>query len=46
MVERNVEDQTLYHGDNLDFRRGMNSGTVNLIATDRRNQFTNGENVV
>ena len=34
MVERNFENRTLYHGDNLDFLRGMNSGTVNLIATD------------
>ena len=34
MVERNFENRTLYHGDNLDFLRGMNSGTVHLIATD------------
>ena len=34
MAERNFENRTLYHGDNLDFLRGMNSGTVNLIATD------------
>ena len=34
MPERNFENRTLYHGDNLDFLRGMNSGTVNLIATD------------
>ncbi len=32
--ERNFANRTLYHGDNLDFLRGMNSGTVNLIATD------------
>ena len=32
--ERNFSNRTLYHGDNLDFLRGMNSGTVNLIATD------------
>ena len=34
MPERNFENRTLYHGDNLDFLRGMNSETVNLIATD------------
>ena len=34
MPNRNFENRTLYHGDNLDFLRGMNSGTVNLIATD------------
>ena len=34
MPEPNFENRTLYHGDNLDFLRGMNSGTVNLIATD------------
>ena len=34
MPERNFENRTLYHGDNLDFLKGMNSGTVNLIATD------------
>ena len=28
-----MADRTLYHGDNLAFLRGMNSGTVNLIAT-------------
>lgn len=33
-AERNFANRTLYHGDNLDFLRGMNSGTVNLIATD------------
>ena len=33
-VERNFEARTLFHGDNLPFLRGMNSGTVNLIATD------------
>ncbi|MYC31082.1 MAG: site-specific DNA-methyltransferase [Chloroflexi bacterium] len=31
---RNFDNRTLYHGDNLEFLRGMNSGTVNLIATD------------
>ena len=34
MAERNFANRTLYHGDNLPFLRGMNSGTVNLIATD------------
>ena len=34
MAERNFENRTLYHGDNLAFLRGMNTGTVNLIATD------------
>ena len=30
----NFVNRTLFHGDNLDFLRGMNTGTVNLIATD------------
>ena len=34
MAEINFENRTLYHGDNLDFLRGMNSETVHLIATD------------
>ena len=34
MPERNFENRTLYHGDNLEFLKGINSGTVNLIATD------------
>lgn len=34
MAERNFENRTLYRGDNLPFLRGMNSETVNLIATD------------
>ncbi|MYD48694.1 MAG: hypothetical protein F4W95_09450 [Chloroflexi bacterium] len=34
VAERNFENRTLYHGDNLPFLRGMNSGTVDLIATD------------
>ena len=34
MAERNFENRTLYHGDNLEFLRGMNSETVRLIATD------------
>ncbi len=34
MAERNFANRTLFHGDNLGFLRGMNSGTVQLIATD------------
>ena len=34
MAEINVANRTLFHGDNLDFLRGINSGTVHLIATD------------
>ncbi len=34
MADPNFYNRTLYHGDNLDFLRGMNSGTVHLIATD------------
>ena len=34
MAELNVANRTLFHGDNLDFLRGMNSGSVNLIATE------------
>lgn len=34
MIEPNFKNRTLYHGDNLDFLRGMNSETVQLIATD------------
>ena len=30
----NFGNRTLFHGDNLDFLRGMNSETVDLIATD------------
>ena len=30
----NFVNRTLYHGDNLDFLRGLNSETVHLIATD------------
>ena len=30
----NFKNRTLYRGDNLEFLRGMNSGTVHLIATD------------
>ena len=34
MAELNFKNRTLFHGDNLDFLRGMNSETVHLIATD------------
>ena len=34
MAEPNFKNRTLYHGDNLEYPRGMNSGTVHLIATD------------
>lgn len=34
MAEQNFANRTLYHGDNPDFLRGMNSETVDLIATD------------
>ncbi|MDI1494926.1 MAG: DNA methylase [Cenarchaeum symbiont of Oopsacas minuta] len=34
MVEPNWNNRTLFHGDNLDFLRAMNSNTVDLIATD------------
>ena len=34
MAEVNFQNRTLYHGDNLEFLRRMNSGTVHLIATD------------
>ncbi|MCY4418418.1 MAG: site-specific DNA-methyltransferase [Cytophagales bacterium] len=30
----NWENRTLFHGDNLNFMRGMNSETIDLIATD------------
>ena len=30
----NWKNRTLFHGDNLKFLRGMNSGSVDLIATD------------
>ena len=33
-MEPNFTNRTLYHGDNLKFLRGMNSESVNLIATD------------
>lgn len=34
MGEPNWENRTLYHGDNLDVMRAMNSESVDLIATD------------
>lgn len=34
MPDPNWRNRTLFHGDNLDFLRGMNSGSVHLIATD------------
>ena len=34
MVEANFKNRTLFHGDNLDFLRAINSNTVDLIATD------------
>lgn len=34
MSTRNFSSRTLYHADNLEVLRGMNTGTVDLIATD------------
>jgi site-specific DNA-methyltransferase (adenine-specific) len=34
MPEPNFSNRTLFHGDNLDFLRGINTETVHLIATD------------
>ena len=34
MSKPNWENRTLFHGDNLDFMRAMNSESVDLIATD------------
>ena len=34
MTQPNFLNRTLFHGDNLDFLRGMNSETVHLVATD------------
>ena len=34
MTNPNFDNRTLFHGDNLGFLRGMNSETVDLIATD------------
>ena len=33
-MEPNWNNRTLFHGDNLEFLRGMNSESVHLIATD------------
>ena len=33
-MERNFASRTLFHADNLPILRGMNSETVDLIATD------------
>ncbi len=33
-MSANFKNRTLYHGDNLNFLRGMNSETIDLIATD------------
>ena len=38
----NFANRTLYHGDNLEFLRGMNSETIDLIATDP--PFNTGRN--
>ena len=34
MPTLNVQNRTLFHGDNLAFLRGINSNTIHLIATD------------
>ena len=34
MAALNFQNRTLFKGDNLDFLRGMNSETVDLVATD------------
>ena len=34
MADRNFENRTLFQGDNLEFLRGMNTATIDLIATD------------
>lgn len=34
MTTPNFRNRTLYHGDNLEFLRGINSETVDLVATD------------
>lgn len=33
-MKPNFKNRTLFHGDNLDFLRAMNSNTIDLIATD------------
>ena len=34
MASPNFKNRTLYHGDNLEFLRSINTETVDLIATD------------
>ena len=34
MPEQNFQNRTFCHGENLDFLRGLNSETIDLIATD------------
>ena len=41
MAEPNWKNRTLFHGDNLEFMRAMNSESVDLIATDP--PFNNGK---
>ena len=33
-MTKNFRNRTLYHGDNLEFLRGINSETIDLVATD------------
>ena len=42
MPEQNFSNRVLYHGDNLEFLRGMNSDCIDLIATDP--PFNTGRN--
>ena len=34
MADLNIQNRTIYHSDNLPVLRGINSGTIDLIATD------------
>ena len=34
MAEPNFDNRTLFHGDNLGFLRGINSESIDLVATD------------
>ena len=34
MAEPNFDNRTLFHGDNLAFLRGINSESIDLVATD------------
>ena len=36
MGTMNFRNRTLFHGDNLEFLRGMNAATISLIATTSR----------